>query len=119
MCRVLQVHTNAGWEEGLAGSLRQEPDLEVHRVTFTSESTFLGDVTRIQPDVILLTKDGPLHPYQLREWLISKPALPPARIIVLNTRNNVIDIYDSLETQQAVVTDRADLSHWIRGAPRA
>lgn len=103
----------------MAGSLSQEPDLEVYSVNYTNESILLGNVTRIQPDVILLNKDGPLHPYQLREWWVRKLDQPPVRIIVLNNRNNVMDIYDPFNTQQAVVTDLADLIHWIRGARRA
>ena len=113
LCRILQVHTNSAWEMGLASSLRQQLGLHVQSITYTSEPAFLGEVTRFQPEVILLNKDGPLYPYPLRQWLTSMPAQPPVRIIVLNSRNNVINIYDSLKTQQAVVTDLADLVHFI------
>lgn len=109
----------AGWEQGLARSLRQDLGLEVHSVTYTSESTFLRDVTRIQPNVILLNKDGPLQPVPLRELLADMPARSPVRIIVINIHNNVIAIYDPLKTQHDVVTSLADLSKYIRGAQRA
>lgn len=114
MSRVLQVHTNTGWEEGWAGSLRQEPDLEVHSIAYTSESAFLDEVTQFQPNVILLNKDGPLHPYPLRQWLARIPAQSRVRIIVFNAHNNVIDIYDSFKTRQAVLTDFIDLIQYIR-----
>ena len=112
------VHTNSGWEQGLADRLSQEPDLEVYRVTYMSESSFLGHLTRIQPDVILLNKDALLHPHQLRGLLASMPTQSPVRIIVLNDRNNVVDIYDSLKQRQVVVTRFADLINCIRGAQR-
>ncbi len=118
MLCVLQVHTDSAWELGLAGSLRQEPDLEVHGVTYTNETTFLRDVTRIQPDVILLNEDGPLSLAQLRQLLASVPARSSLRIIVVNLRSNVIDIYDPHERRQVVMTRLDDLPDCIRGEHR-
>lgn len=118
MWRVLQVHTNSGWEQGLADLLRQEPDLEVYSVAYTNEPILLSDVTRVQPDVILFNEDAPLSPTPLRQLLADASVRSAVRIIVLNERNNVIDIYDPHKRQQVVMTRLADLSYCIRGEPR-
>jgi hypothetical protein len=115
MWRVLQIHTGSGWEVGLAGSLAQEPDLEVQSVTYTDETTFLRTVMRIQPDVILMNKHGPLSLPRLRKLLNGLPALSAICIIAINVRNNIVDIDDAKQKRQLVVTDLADLCKCIRG----
>jgi len=115
--RVLWVHTDAAWEVGLARALSQEPDLQVQSITPMSKPTILSEVTRFQPDVIVLNEDGPLHPDPLRQWLAGIPALTPVRIIVLNNQNMVIDVYDPFKTWQVMVTDLTALGQFLRDMP--
>ena len=109
---------DAAWEVGLARALSQEPGLYVLSISSMSEPTVLSEVTRFQPDVIVFSKDGPLHPGPLRQWLAEIPALPPVRIIVLDNQNMVIDIYDPFKTWQVMVTDLTALGQFLRDMPR-
>ncbi len=117
MRRVLMVRTNLAVDVGLAGLLRQEPDLEVHSVTYKNQTTFLRDITRFQPNVILLNEDGPVSPAQLHKLLAGVLSRSSMRIVVINIRSSVIDVYDSHGRQQVVVTHINDLKACIRGNP--
>ena len=112
--RVLHIHTASAWEYGLADYLNKI-GVEVRDVPATNESVLLSELACFQPNVILLNAAAPLNMAHLRVWPSEQLAQSLVRFIVIDLRDNIMDIYDAEGKRHVVVTRLADLSRCIRG----
>ena len=101
------------FDDGIVSLLAEETDLQVSGMTFTTEATFLQDVSQARPDVILLDEGRPLDSQRILELLRAIPTLATLQVIVARPDDNTIDVY---EKRSLVLTQRDDLLALIRGS---
>jgi hypothetical protein len=98
-------------DEAVATLLRRESDVQVSDVAYADDTTFLQDISRIRPDVILLNADGPLDSVRILDLLKDLPSLASLRVIVVRPEDNLIDM---VEMKRVVATQSDDLLGLIR-----
>ena len=107
--RVLLIKSGSLQDEGVESLLRQEIDLQVSGITPTDETTLLGDIERVRPDVILLNEVEPSDATRIFALLQGTPAV---RMFVVRLNTNTIDVY---QKQQIRDVQSNDLLALIRG----
>jgi DNA-binding NarL/FixJ family response regulator len=112
MRHVLIVGMGALLTVGVENLLAAEPDLQVSDITFTKEETFVQDVLRIRPDVILFHETGPLNQNRIFELLRAIPTTETLRVIILRSSNSTIDLY---ERRRVKAARGQDLLTLVRG----
>ena len=110
--RVLIVGIGSLLEEGVERLLAAEADLQVSDMTFTEEATFVQDVLRKRPDVILFHEAGPLTEDRIFELLRAIPTTETLRVIILRSSDNAIDLY---EKRRVSPTQNSDLLALVQG----
>ena len=107
---VLLVENGTMLDEGLA-SVLQEAELAVSSLIYTDEIAFVRSVSFARPDIILLNETSPLDPARVFELLKTLPEVIAPRVILVHTKDNTLDVYD---THRIAVTRRSDLVSLIR-----
>lgn len=110
--RVIIVGMGFVLEDGLESLLAAEPDLQVSDLTFTEERTFVQDVLRLHPDVILFHEAGLLTSARIFELLRAIPTTETLRVIILRSANSAIDLY---EKRRVSAPQSKDLLALVRG----
>lgn len=103
--RVLIVGMGSLLEEGVESLLAAEADLQVSDMTFTEEETFVQDVLRTHPDVILFHEAGPLNEKRIFELLRAIPTTETLRVITLSSSDGAIDLYEKRRVSPAQSSD--------------
>lgn len=101
--RVLVMENGSLFDEAMKALLTHDTGLTVSGVAYADETTFLNDVSRMSPDVIVLNDAGPLDAAQLCKLLEHVPAREALWVIVVRSDDNVIDLYK----KQSVVASRS------------
>ena len=91
--RVLVVESGSLLDAGVKSLLMQKTNLKVSGIPYANEATFLQDISRLSPDVIVLNEAGPIDSVQVFKLLKSVPAQTTLRVIVVRSDDNRIDIY--------------------------
>lgn len=94
MRRVLVVRTGSMFEEGVEMLLTRDASLEVRGVRCDDEAMFLGDVSAIFPDVIVLNEAGPLDYLHVFELIDTIQNHAPITIIVIRPQTGTVDVYE-------------------------
>ena len=110
--RVLIVGMGFLLEQGVESLLAAEPDLQVSDITFSEEETFVQDVVRTRPDVILFHAVGPLTEGRIFELLRAIPTMETLRVIILHSSESTIELY---EKRRINPTQSSDLLTLVRG----
>jgi DNA-binding NarL/FixJ family response regulator len=110
--RVLIVGMGFVLEEGLEVLLAAHTDLQVSEMIFTAEETFVQDVLRERPDVILFHEAGALTQERIFELLRAVPTEETLRVIILRSSDSAMDIY---EMRRVTATQSNDLLALVRG----
>ncbi len=92
--RVLMVGIGSLLEEGVKRLLAQEQDVQVWDVTYANEDTFVQDVLRTRPDVILFHEAGALDSGRIFDLLRAIPTLETLRVIILRSSSAAMDLYE-------------------------
>jgi len=92
--RVLIVGTGTLLEQGVESLLAHEADIRVSEMVFTHEDTFIHDVLRVRPNVIVFHETGPLNSDRIFELLKAIPEIETLRVIILRATNATIDFYE-------------------------
>lgn len=101
--RVLVMENGSLFDEAMKALLTDDTGLTVSGVAYADETTFLNDVSRMCPDVIVLNDAGPLDTAQLCKLLDHIPAREALWVIVVRSDDNMIDLYK----KQSVVTSQS------------
>ncbi len=91
--RVLIMENGSLFDEAMKALLTHETGLAVSGVPYADETTFLNDVSRMCPDVIVLNDAGPLDAAQLCKLLEHVPVREALWVIVIRSDDNMIDLY--------------------------
>jgi DNA-binding NarL/FixJ family response regulator len=81
-------------EEGVKSMLAQEPDVEVWDVEHTHVETFVEDVLRKRPDVIVFHEAGALDSDRIFDLLRAVPTPETLRVVILRSSSTAIDLYE-------------------------
>ena len=92
--RVLMVGIGSLLEEGVESLLAQEQDVLVWNVNYTDEGTFVQDVLRTRPDVIVFHEARALDSDRIFDLLRAIPTLETLRVIILRSSSAAIDLYE-------------------------
>jgi DNA-binding NarL/FixJ family response regulator len=104
--RVLVMENGSLFDEAMKALLTHDTGLTVSGVAYADETTFLNDVSRMSPDVIVLNDAGPLDAAQLCKLLEHIPARGALWVIVVRSDDNLIDLY---KKQSVVASQSRDL----------
>jgi hypothetical protein len=107
--RVLIVNTGSLLEAGVEMLLRREIDLQVSGCPFIGESALLRSVAQLKPDVIIMNDSSEITVARVLELLADK--LASLQLIVVQSRDNTVDVY---QYQRVTVTEVSDLLGLIR-----
>ncbi len=108
---VLLVSSQSAIDEGMLALLEHDQTLHVAITTFADDKRFLDDVTALQPAVILLNEDGPLHLRDMLNLLRQSPALAKTRIITYGLEDKTVKVYDYRRVVLAESEDLLELLH--------
>ncbi|MBI3241386.1 MAG: hypothetical protein HYZ49_03740 [Chloroflexi bacterium] len=92
--RVLIVGTGSMFEHGVESLLTREANVQVSEITHTREDSFIQDVLRVQPDVIVFHEMGSFNSDRIFELLKALPEMNTLRVIILRSANAAIDLYE-------------------------
>lgn len=102
--RVLIVDNQGIMGAGMEKLLSKDPSLEVYGITTDSETTLVQNISRLQPDTIILTLESQgTTPTRLLEVLYNYGRL---RIILVSVNSNTFEVY---EKQQITANSWATL----------
>ncbi len=116
--RVFVVgRSDSVFEEGIAHLLSSRTDWQVFRVTYTDDDSFLEEVAKDRPDVILVNETVLPDAARTLELLTAMP-LADLRVFVIQPDDNAIDVYArpsqiaataAYEKHKVVITEVEDL----------
>ncbi len=92
--RVLIVGTGSLFEQGVESLLAREANVQVSEIVHAREETFIQDVLRVQPDVIVFHEMGSFNSDRIFELLKALPEMDTLRVIILRSANAAIDLYE-------------------------
>ncbi len=92
--RVLIVGTGTLLEQGVESLLAHEADIRVSEMMYTHEDTFIQDVLKAKPNVIVFHETGLFNADRIFELLKAVPEMEALRVIILRTTNATIDFYE-------------------------
>jgi len=111
MQKIMIVESGSLLEHGVKHILRQEEDFNIAGLAYHDDAAFLSGLIEVQPDVILLSEDGPISSAHVFELLIDWSFLVSVRIIAIHLDHNRIDLYDR---RSIFATQIGDLMGLIR-----
>jgi DNA-binding NarL/FixJ family response regulator len=91
--RVLVMENGSLFDEAVKALLTHDTGLAVSGVTYADDATFLNDVSRMRPDVIVMHDAGPLDTARLCKLLEHFPAQEALWVIIVRSDDNMIDLY--------------------------
>ena len=106
--RVLIVQNELLLGAGLQALLAHETDLEVIGISPHDQAELAQDIRQIRPDIVFLDEDSYL--VDAGELLILLQDLPKLRVMVINTNDNLLHIYD---VQQVMILSTTQLINLI------
>jgi hypothetical protein len=112
---VLLIGDSSLLKEGVASLLMAELNLEVENVTYTDDTTFVQDILRVQPEVVVLKETLSLDLTHFFKLLRDIPFEEALRVIVVHLEDKALDVY---EKQRVIPKRSQDLVRLIRGAAR-
>jgi hypothetical protein len=89
-------------DEGVTHVLSSKTKLRVWGREYQDDVTFLKDVELARPDVILVNEAASGDSMRILKLLSSVPSFIGVRVIFLRLCNNMIDVYDRRDEQDAV-----------------
>ncbi len=108
---VLLVSSDSAIDEGVLALLECDHALRVAITTFVDDTMLLEDVAALQPDVILLNEEGPLHLLDMLSLVGQSPTLAKARIITYGLAHKEAKVYDYRRVAIAESSDLLKLLH--------
>jgi chemotaxis response regulator CheB len=109
--RVLLIGDSSLLQEGVAGLLMTELNLEVSDITFTDDRAFVEAIRRLQPEVVVLKETPSLDVARFFRLLRDVPFEQALRVIVVRVEDTALDMY---EKQRVCLTQSKDLVNLIR-----
>jgi hypothetical protein len=109
MRRVIVVHTESVFAEGLQRLLAGVGGIEVNGLDPKSQANLFEALTRIEPDVVILTRGRRDLP-DVPSLLISLVDHPRSRVLVVGDDSNLVHIYDK---QQSLISTSNDLIKFV------
>lgn len=97
MKRVLVVINKLLFGVGLESLLSDENDLDVKSIPYKNEKTLSLEIKEYEPDVVLI--DESIKLAVLPNYLNILAGLPKLRLLVVNSKENRVHIYDKNEIQ--------------------
>ena len=113
--RVLLIGDSSLLKEGVASLLMAELNLEVSDVTYTDDTTFVQDILRVRPEVVVLKETPALDLARFFQLLRDVPFEEALRVIVVHVEDKALDVY---EKKRVIPKRSQDLVRLIRGASR-
>ncbi len=108
---VLLVSSDSAVDEGILALLECDRALRVAITAFVDDEKLLEDVAALQPDVILLNEDGPLHLLDMLSLVEQSTALARARIITYGLSHKEAKVYDY---RRVAIAESSDLLKLLR-----
>ncbi len=108
---VLLVSSESAIDEGILALLECDRALHVAITTFVDDTLLLEDVAALQPDVILLNEEGPLHLLDMLSLVEQSSALAKARIITYGLAHQEAKVYDY---RRVTIAESSDLLKLLR-----
>ncbi len=103
---VLLVSSDNAIDDGVLALLERDHALRVAITTFVDDKMLLDDVAALQPDVILLNEEGPLHLLDMLSLVMQLPVLAKTRIISYGLEDKEAKVYDY---RRVVIVESEDL----------
>ncbi|MCJ7700315.1 MAG: hypothetical protein MUO62_01925 [Anaerolineales bacterium] len=97
MKRVLVVINKLLFGVGLESLLSQEQDLSVKSIPFKNKKTLVKEIRQYEPNVVLV--DESIRTTNMPTIFDILTGFPDIRLLVINTRENSIQVYDKQEIQ--------------------
>jgi len=97
--RVLIIINKLLFRVGLEGLLSREDDLRIQSVNFNPGRSLSEQIRGYEPDVIVVDESLKFSP--TASFIDLLMGLPNIRVLVVNTRENKVQIYDKHEIQIA------------------
>jgi hypothetical protein len=98
-------------KEGVASLLMAELNLEVSDITYTDDTSFVQDILRVRPEVVVLKETPSLDLARFFRLLREVPFEEALRVIVVHVEDKALDVY---ERQRVIPAHSRDLVELIR-----
>ena len=113
--RVLIVENKLLMGAGIERMLQNKADFEVWGVMPTDGPTLVQEILRTRPDVVIMEESPYLVDSTTLFFLLKE--LPELRLVVVNTEDNLIHVYDKYQIMLTHATDFMAVIQHNNGLP--
>jgi hypothetical protein len=116
--KIFVVGDGSVFDEGVSHLLKNKTDLLVSHAIYSEDLSFLENIKSEQPEMILVNDSGSLNVERILEFTLSQLLIMDLRIVVVQLRDSVIDIYErpiseaenaSIRSRRIIVRSQEDL----------
>jgi hypothetical protein len=116
--KIFVVGDGSVFDEGVSHLLKNKTDLLVSHAIYSEDLSFLENIKSEQPEMILVNDSGSLNVKRILEFTLSQLLMMDLRIVVVQLRDSVIDIYErpiseaenaSIRSRRIIVRSQEDL----------
>jgi hypothetical protein len=116
--KIFVVGDGSVFDEGVSHLLKNKTDLLVSHAIYSEDLSFLENIKSEQPEMILVNDSGSLNVERILEFTLSQLLMMDLRIVVVQLRDSVIDIYErpiseaenaSIRSRRIIVRSQEDL----------
>ena len=98
-------------DAGIKNLLARDSGLKIATVTFTDLTALLKEVSKKNPDIVVLSESNALDYIRTSEFLRGISPQKTLRVIVIRLQDNVLEIYDK---RRPTMTRDRDLINFVK-----